>query len=116
MNGFFATFITGFLGFYAGQVVFAGVTRWIATIYTLARDPSPSAQQGKRLSIVMATVFGSGPWLLVALAAGAYFIRDETYATTVYAGAALSIAVMSILTWRFARRHASAKTRTAREH
>jgi hypothetical protein len=101
----FATLFAGFLGFFAGQVVFVGVMRWTVTIYELARAPADAPSQGKGLSIAMATIFGSGPWLLIATVGGAFFVRNEPYATPLFIGAAIAIVLMSSLgAWLWLRR------------
>ena len=98
-----ATFFTASLGFFAGQVVFLGVMRWVATVYAIAMNPSEAGSGGKGLNIAMVSVFGSGPWLLVAALGGAFFVRNEPYATPLFIGAAIAIVSMSSLAlwlWR----------------
>jgi hypothetical protein len=107
----FATFFTGVLGFFAGQVAFLGVMRWIATLYTIAKSPVVAGDGGKALNIAMASIFGSGPWLLVAAVGGIVFVRDEPYATTLFVGAALGIAFMSsVALWGWRRIRANERS------
>src|SRR5690349_15558309 len=110
----FATFFTGFLGFFAGQVVFLGVMRWIATLYSIVKAPAVAGDGGKGLNIAMASIFGSGPWLLIAAVGGVVFVRNEPYATPLFVGAAIGIAFMSsVALWGWRRIRANRRENAA---
>jgi len=98
----FANLGIGFLGFIAGQLLFTGVLRWGATIYELAKDPTRAGSRGKGARIALASLLGSGPWLLVVAFGGAYFVHAEPYATPLFIGAALAIAFLGSITLHFA--------------
>ena len=95
-----ATLGFGFGGFIAGLLLFNGVLRWVGTVLVLAKDPTRAGSRGKGLRIALATVFGSGFWLMVVGIWGAYFVHTERYATSLFVGATLAIAYMGgIVVW-----------------
>jgi hypothetical protein len=99
----------GLLGFIAGQILFVGVLRWLATVYELVKDPTNAGSRGKSGRIALATVFGSGPWLLGVAIGGVYFMHAEPYAIPLFVGATLAIVVFASITLHFA-----SKARTQR--
>ena len=81
-----------FGGLFAGNLLFNAVLRWVATSAELLRS-SP----GKWSLVAAASLFNSGPWLLVIVGAFAYFVHSEPWAMWFFAG--VGIAVSFFLTF-----------------
>jgi len=95
----------GFGGFVAGLVLFNGILRWVGTILVLAKDPTHAGSTGKGARIALATLFGSGFWLLVVAVWGAYFVHAEPYAAPLFVGSGAAILYMgSVVGWFLLRR------------
>lgn len=87
----------GFAGFIAGLLLFNGVLRWVGTVLVLAKDPTRAGSRGKGLRIALATIFGSGFWLIVVAIWGAYSVQAERYATSLFVGATVAIAYLGVV-------------------
>src|SRR6185436_6468096 len=94
----------GFVGFFAGMMLFTSVVRWVGTVYEIINDPTRAGSRGKGLRVALATVLGSGPWLLVVAIGGAYFIRAESWAPPLIVGAIIAVVFLSGLSIWVARR------------
>ena len=91
----------GMVGFLFGNLLFAKVGRWLATIYEIAKDPNENARVGRFAS---ATLLSSGPWFALAAGIFAYYIRAASWAVWIYIGAVLAIAFFSAIGLHFARK------------
>ena len=100
----FAIMGIGMLGFIAGNFLFSGVTRWLATVYEIVNDPTRAGSRGKGARIAVATFLGSGPWLVVVAIGSAYFIRGEPWAMPLFVGAAMAIALLASFSFLILRR------------
>jgi hypothetical protein len=96
-------------GFIVGQLVFVGAMRWFATVYEIAKDPTNAGAGGKAGRIAIASVFGSGPWLIAAAAWVAYFVHDEPYALPLFVGELLAFAFFVAITLYFTSKRGQGK-------
>ena len=78
----------GMAGFMIGNLLFAKVGRWLATVYEIAKDPSENSKAGRFAS---ATFLSSGPWFAIAAGMFAYYIHARSWAVWIYVGAAAAI-------------------------
>ena len=75
-----AQWMAAFGGYVAGVYLFNAMARWVATVWEVAR--SQREDGSRRFSPAMAasvSVFSSGPWTLVVVAAFAYYLREEPW-------------------------------------
>jgi hypothetical protein len=94
----------GMIGFLLGNLLFSRVGVWIATIYAIAKDQSEGSKSARLASVIL---LSDGPWFLIATAIFAVYLRSESWATPIFFGAVIAIAVFSLVTayyWRKAGR------------
>jgi phosphotransferase system glucose/maltose/N-acetylglucosamine-specific IIC component len=73
-----ANAVPAFFGFYMGLLVWTSTIRWIYSIWQVATERS-AAGQGKFLPGASVLLLHSGPWLLIAAAAFAYYILSRPH-------------------------------------
>jgi len=104
----------GLGGFVAGSILFTSVLRWGGSVLVLANDPTNAGSRGKAVRIALATVFGSGFWLLVVAAWAAYFVHAEPYAMPLFVGAGVAIAYLGVVVgWFVMKRRAQGNKNAA---
>jgi hypothetical protein len=93
-------------GMFLGVLTFSRVGHWILGMQAAFKGTGGS-QPATRVS---AMVLASGPWLLLALALIAYYVRARPWAVWSFWGFGLSVgyfAALSVYLSRKARRHAA---------
>ena len=75
-----------FAGMFAGHLLVIAVIRWVGASAELLRS-SP----GKWRLVAAASLFNSGPWLLVVLSTFAYYVHSEPWAVWFFAGAGVTV-------------------------
>jgi len=91
------------IGFLIGNVLFARVGAWIATIYEIAKDQGLGS---KGIRLASAALLSDGPWFLIATGIFAAYVHSESWATPIFAGAVVAIAFFSAFTAYLARKAA----------
>jgi hypothetical protein len=94
----------GMIGFFLGNLLFSAVGRWIATLYTIAKDRTKAGARSKNWKIASVTLLSSGPWMLVVVPFFAYHVHSKTWAMWLFAGVFTSILFFSVVTIHFARK------------
>ncbi len=80
-------------GLFAGNLLYIAVLRWVATSAELLRS-SP----GKWSLVAAASLFNSGPWLLVVVFTFAYYVHSEPWAMWFFAGAGVAVSFFLTIT------------------
>jgi hypothetical protein len=97
-----------FGGLFLGTLAFSRVGHWILGIYTAFKGTAASTKS-KTASLTIAIVLASGPWVLVALALLAFYIRAQPWAVWSFSGFGLALVYFAALSIHLARkaRHAA---------
>jgi hypothetical protein len=96
-------------GLFAGNLVSIGVVRWIATSAELLH----SSPQGWRMAAA-ASLFNSGPWLVVVVSVFAYYVHSEAWAPWFFAGLGGALLLFGGIIVIFTVKHRHAEARRAK--
>jgi len=92
-----------FTGFILGALVFSRVGHWLVAIHAALR-----ARDGNSVSrtaaVASAALLASGPWLLVALAVFAIWVRNESWAIWLFAGLGAAVVIFGAISGYLARK------------
>ena len=80
-------------GLFTGNLLFSAVLHWVAASAELLRS-SP----GKWSLVAAASLFNSGPWLLVIVGTFAYYVHSESWAMWFFAGAGIAVSFFLAIT------------------
>jgi hypothetical protein len=96
-----ATLALGMVGFLVGNLLFSNVAMWTGSMYEVAKAPDEGS---KSVKLASAALLASGPWFLAATALFAIYVRSESWAPPIFAGAVIAIVFFSVFTWYLARK------------
>ena len=91
------------IGLLVGLFSISRVASWVLAVYSAARSSAQSSVS-KGLGIVSAMFLASGPWLLVALALIAFYVRAKPWALWAYSGLGIAIIWVAAMSFRLARK------------
>src|SRR5262245_44469444 len=90
-----AVFCAGML---ASNVILAGLIHWIGAVEEILKSrPSASPTRGLTAQLFVGSLLNSGPWILLVAAYFAFSIRDKSWASSLFAGAAAWLLIGAIL-------------------